>query len=84
MLQSLHVEHESRQRAMQPGNRPFHHGEARAGKLHARIKIQTQRVAHIDVVFDVKCELGLVAPSAHHRIAMLIRAHGHAGMWQIG
>jgi hypothetical protein len=50
----------------------------------AHLKVQPQRGAQIYVVFDFKV-IGLWrAPSADHDVAMLIFAHGHALVRQVG
>ena len=91
MLLRLHIEHELRQRAMQAGDGPAHDGKARAGDFGARIKIQPQRRAQIDMVFGLKAQWLRVAPQAALRrpaaqldVGAFVRPHGHAGMRQIG
>ena len=59
----LHVQHELAEGSVQAGNRPLHHGEARARKLHAHVEIQPQRRAHVHVVFHLEGKGAGVCPS---------------------
>jgi hypothetical protein len=84
VLLRLHVQHELRQRAVQAGDRPLHHGEARARQLDAHSKSRPSGVADVHMVLDAKSSARGLCPSCAHHVAMLVRAHGHAGVRQVG
>ena len=83
VLLGLHVQHECAERPVQARDGTFHHGEARAGELHAHVKVQPQGRADIDVVFDIERKFWLLAPCAYDDVAVLVSTHGHAGVWQV-
>ena len=83
MLLGLHIEHELRQRPVQPGDRALHHRETCATELDAQAKVQPQRLAQVHMVFDGKVKGLGRAPAAHQHIALLILTHRHALVRQI-
>ena len=84
MLLGLHIEHELRQRPVQPGDRALHHRETCATELDAQAKVQPQRLAQVHMVFDGKVKGLGRAPAARQHIALLIGSHRHALVRQIG
>src|SRR5258708_16215621 len=64
MLAGMDVEHELRDRAMQPGDLTAHHYEPAAGDLRARCEVQPMEAfAYVDVVLGGKIELAELAPA---------------------
>ncbi len=63
---------------------PLHDRKAGPRELHAHIKIQPQRRAHIHVVFGLEVKVARRAPAAHFDVVLLARAHGHAFVRQVG
>ena len=91
MLLGLHIEHELRKRPVQTGDGAFEHAEARARQLGAGFKVQAQGFADVHMVFGFETQGGrlptqalLRAPTAQFHIAMLVTAHRHTGVGQIG
>jgi len=80
----LHVEHELSEGAVQPSQRAAHEGEARAGQLGAGREIQSEWLAHIHMVTHGEVEHARRAPAAKLHVAMLVAAHRHALVWQVG
>ena len=54
VLQRVRIQHELCQGAVQTGDLSAHHGKSCAGEFCTAFKIQTQRFAQIDMVFDFK------------------------------
>ena len=91
MLLRLHVQHELGQRPVQTRNRPAHHGKARPRQFGARVKIQPQRRAQVDMVLGGKAQRQRICaqaplrrPAAQLHIGFFVGAHGHAGVRQVG
>jgi hypothetical protein len=94
VLAGLQIEHELSQCAVQPGNRPAQHHEARAGKLARRFEIQADGLAQGHVVFGlegkgpgVALRIGRHAgrqPAPHFDVVVAGRAIGHAFVRQVG
>jgi hypothetical protein len=85
VLLRLHVQHELRQRAVQPGRAP-HEGEAANPTAWRRFRSPAQRRAHVDVVLDgvKRPRRAGRAPAAHFHVAVFVGAHRHAVVRQVG
>ena len=84
MLERLQVQHELRERAVQPRRRAAQEGEARARELDAHLKVQPQWHTNVHMVFDFKGHGCGRTPAAHFNIAVLVRTHRHALVRQVG
>jgi len=79
VLPGLRGEHELRERPVQPREAALHHREARARELGARVEIEPDAGAHVDVVLRREVELAGRAPAAHLDVVVARRALGHLG-----
>ncbi len=84
MLLGLHVQHQLRKRTVQARDLPLHHSKTGASELDAHLEIQAQGCADIHMVFDRKVHTARRAPAAHFDVVVLIGAHRHRCMRQIG
>ena len=83
VLQRVCVQHELRQRSMQTGDLAFHHGKARAGQLRTAFKIQAQRLAQINMVFDFKVKFARRADFADFDVFSFIFTGRYAFVRQV-
>ncbi len=84
VLRGLQVEHELRERAMQPGDRPAQEGEARARQLRSELEIEAERRADVDMVLRLEVELPHGAPAPDLDIGGLVGTERHAVVGQVG
>ena len=84
VLVGMRVEHELRERAVQPRQPALQQREARAADLHGGVEIQSQPFADADVVLHLEIEFRNIADLAHFQIVRLGLAHRHAVMRGIG
>ena len=84
MLLGLHIEHELRERTVQPGNRAAHEAEAGAGQLGAGREIQPQRLTNVHVVAHGEVKHPGRAPAAQLHVAFFPGTDGHALVRQVG
>ena len=83
VFQRVRIQHELSQSAMQTGNLAFHHGKARAGQLRTAFKIQTQRLAQINMVFDFKVKFARRADFADFNVFSFIFTGRNTFMRQV-
>ena len=83
VFQCVRVQHELSQSAMQTGDLAFHHGKARAGKFRTAFKIQAQRLAQINMVFDFKVKFARCADFADFNVFSFIFTDRHAFVRQV-
>ena len=79
----LHVEHELRQCAMQPGNRAPHQREARTREFRCRVEVETKRSTEVDVITHREVERSRLAPPSNLDVVLGRPARGHRGMRRI-
>ena len=84
VLARVQVQHELRQRPVQPRHRPAQEGKARTCQQRAGIEVQPQRRAEIDMVLDMEVECPRDTPASHLDVAALVGAHRHAVVRQVG
>ena len=85
MLATVQIQHELRQCAMQAGQLPTQHGEARTRQLGGGFAIQpAMACAQFHVILDLKVEHTRAAPAVLLNIAMFITAGRHRCIRQIG
>jgi hypothetical protein len=85
VLGGLHVQHELRQRPVQPRHRAAQEGEARAAQLGTGVEVQPQRRTQVDVVARRKSKDGARrAPAAHLDVAAFVGTQRHAVVRQVG
>ena len=85
VLAGLEVEHEGRQRPLQPRQRPLQHDEARPRQLGRRLEVhQAQGLAKRVMVLGREVEAGQRADLAQLHIGALVRALRHVGSRQVG
>ena len=72
VFQRVRIQHELSQSAMQTGDLTFHHGKARAGQFRTAFKIQAQRLAQINMVFDFKVKFARRADFADFNVFSFI------------
>ncbi len=85
MLGGMGIQHELRQRAVQPGDAAFHERKAAAGDPYGGLEIEPAELfAELDVVLDRKVEAPRRAPAQNFDIARFITAHRHALVRQVG
>ena len=83
VLQRVRIQHELRQCAVQAGDLAFHDGKARAGKFRTAFKIQTQRLAQINMVFDFKVKFARRTDFADFNVFSFVFTDGHAFVRQV-
>ena len=83
VFQRMRIQHELSQSAMQAGDLAFHHGKARAGKFRTAFKIQAQRLAQINMVFDFKVKFARRADFADFNVFRFIFTGRHAFVRQV-
>ena len=84
MFAGLHVQHELRQRAVQPRYRAAQESEARTGKQGTGVELHPQRRAEIDVVLDGKGVGTRASPAGHFDVVGFGLADRDAFLRQIG
>ena len=83
VLLRLRVEHELRERAVQPRNRAAQKAKSRARQLRAGIEIEPERRAQIDMVFWREVEGTRRTPAAHLDVRCLVGSERHAVVRQV-
>ena len=84
VLARVGLEHELRERAVQPSHFPLHQDEAAAGNLGGGGEIQpAQPLADVDVVLDRKIEFPRLSPLTPYRIVFGGFAHRHGFVGQV-
>ncbi len=78
VLLRVRVDHELREGAVQARDRAAQHREARTGELRARLEIEAERRADVDVILHLEVELARRAPAAHLDVVGLVLADRHA------
>ena len=83
VFQRVRIQHELSQSAMQTGNLALHHGKARTRQLRTAFKIQTQRLAQINMVFNFKIKFARRADFADFNVFSFILTSRYAFMRQV-
>ena len=83
VFQRVRVQHELSQSAMQTGDLTFHHGKARAGQFRTAFKIQAQRLAQINMVFDFKIKFARRAHFADFNVFSFVFTDRHTFVRQV-
>ncbi len=84
-LLRMHIEHEGRQRAFQPGNLAAGHDEPRTGDFCRRLEIhQSHSLAKLIMLLRIEIERRNIANPAQLDILRLVRAVGHVRIQNIG
>ena len=85
MLSRVQVEHELRQRSMQPRHGAAHHGEAGPGDPRRRLEVEpAELLAERDMVQRREVQLPRLSPAAKLDVGRLVPALGHRLMEQVG
>lgn len=81
----VQVEHELRQRPVQPGDGAAHQGEAGAGELGGGLEVQpAMALAEGDVILDREIEGTRDSPAAHLHVVLFVGADRHRLVRQVG
>ncbi len=80
----LHIQHELRDRPLQPCHLPAQEGEARTRNLGSRLEIEAKRGAEVGMLLGREGELARGAPARDFDIARLVLAFRHLGGGQVG
>ena len=83
MLGDVQIEHELRQRTLQPRKRTANDDESRAAELRSRLEVERAGRAQIDVILRRKIQLGRLAPGAQHNVGFFVDAVRHAAIGNI-
>ena len=85
MLIRVQIEHELRQRPLQPRQLALEHHETRAGHARRRLEIhQAERLAEFKMLFRLEIQRRLFADLADFDIVVLIRARRHVRQRTVG
>ncbi|MNN05903.1 hypothetical protein D3C81_1186780 [compost metagenome] len=85
VLAGVQVDHELRQGAVQTGNRPAHQGETGAGQARGGLEVQpAMLLAEGHMILNGEIERLRSAPAAHLDVVVLILAHRHGLVRQVG
>ena len=84
MFTRVQVEHELRERAVQPGEPAAHDGEARSGNLRGGFEIEaTEFFAELDMILRREVELPRLTDLAHFDIGGLVATLRHRCMQRV-
>jgi len=85
VLAAMQVEHELRERAMQPRDLSTHHHEARSGDARCHFEIEpAEPLADLDVIAWRELEAARLAPARNLAVGALIAPVGHRLIEQVG
>ena len=85
MLLRMHIEHELRQRAMQPRQSAFHDDKTRTGNFGRGLEVkQPETFTDVDMIFGCKIKLSRIADTPHFDVGIRITSCRHAVVRHIG